>query len=174
MRRVRHLSFKDYIVPVGRTACGMMALSNEANILLKKTWSTITKTFSIKLHASFETNAMEGVSILGKLLVNDNLTMSEISEFKIYRIDETDWSETFIDNVPAVEETPGVFSGYIDQSALGLNELSGREVYKITCIASRKRKSYKAEVYFNHLGCFDSLIRLRRYAERLDIIKVDE
>ena len=54
------------------------------------------------------------------------------------------------------------------------NELSGKQVYSVSVEMSRKRFKFRKKIYVNHLGCFDSIIRLRQSVEHLEIEKVDE
>ena len=66
------------------------------------------------------------------------------------------------------------FAGTINQATLSTNELSGFECYAIEVLALRRRKSFNKKIWFNHLGVYDSVIRLRHDVDRLEILKVDE
>lgn len=173
MRRVRHLNHCDYIVNLRRKNSQLVALSN-CNTLLKRSWHKSEDDFKLNIHAKFNATAMNGVQICAELLNNDRTVSSVITEFKVYRVSELDWSETLVANVIATETDHGFYTGYISQATLGSNELSGMEVYKIVVTASRVRNTYTSFVYFNHLGCFDSINRLRQYSDQINILKLDE
>lgn len=173
MRRVRHLNHCDYIINLRRKNSQLVALSN-CNTVLKRSWHKTDDDFRLNIHAKFNASAMNGIQICGELLNHGSRTSSLITEFKLYSVNIASWVETFIANVSATEDSNGFFTGYISQATLGANEVSGMEVYKVSCVASRVRNRFTGFSYFNHLGCFDSINRLRQYADQLNILKVDE
>lgn len=173
MRNVRHLNHCDYVIRLKTKKSQVVVLSN-CNMILERTWHKLADDFELRLHAKFNTLSMNGIQISGELLNHGKAVSSLITGFNVYAVSETDWSETFIGTALAILTGGNFYSAYMSQSTLGSNELSGREVYRIECTAYRLRKSFKKYVYFNHLGCFDSINRLRQYADQINILKVDE
>lgn len=175
MRRIRHLDHCDYIVPIGQKTGQVLALSNQSNVLLERTWHRDSRPeFELKLHAKFNVDTMNGIQIMARLHRNGILSQSLVSAFSLYKVNPANWTETFVSSVAASQASPGIFSGSIVQATLGSNEVSGGECYAVECQATRRRQKYLAKVWFNHLGCFDSLIRLRHSVELLESMKVDE
>lgn len=175
MRRIRHLSNVNYIVKIGQKIRQVLTLCGQGNIVLERTWHKQSKQhFEINAHAKFNTDQMEGVQIVARLEDRGELRSSASAMFNLYRVAEGSWSETFIDDFAPTESPHGVWSVEIDQSQLGANELSGREVYAVEVSMTRKRRTYKKKFWFNHLGSYDSLWRLKREGERLEILKLDE
>lgn len=170
---MRHLTHCDYVIRLKTKKSQIVALSN-CNLILERTWHKLSNEFYLDIHAKFNTSAMNGIQVSARLLNRGNLVSSSVAEFKIYSVSETDWSETLVGTATATEISRGVFSAYIPQADLDPGELSGREVYKIECTATRLRKSFFKYSYFNHLGCYDSINRLRQYADQVNTLKVDE
>lgn len=174
MRRIRHLEQCDYIIPIGQRTSQVLTLSGLFNCLLQRTWDNdLNPRFELNLHAKFDSNLMNGIQFMAELTRNLNTCSSYIQHFSLYRVNESNWSETFISNVTATQ-SGNRFTGYIPQSTLAANELSGFECYAVEVLCLRRRKSFKKKVWFNHLGCYDSIIRLKHSVEYLEAVKVTE
>lgn len=173
MRRVYYLQHSDDVIRV-KNRNSQLIIYSEDFIQAERTWHKIGYDFKLNIHAKFNSNLMDGIQFCAELLNHGVRTSSVITEFKLYSVNTSSWVETFIANVSATQTSNGFFTGYIDQATLGSNELSGMETYKVSCVANRIRYSTSSFVYFNHLGCYDSIIRLRREVEKLESLKVDE
>lgn len=175
MRRIRHLASCDYVVKIGQRINQLLTLSNYSNVVLERTWHKLGRgVFDINLHAKFNTDLMNGIHVVVQLEKDGSVQSSQIPSVNLYRVSESDWTETLVGNFLLTEISNGVYSVYIDQSDFGSNELSGLEVYSIQVEAQRKRKKFNKKVWFNHLGCFDSILRLKQQSEYLNITKLDE
>lgn len=165
----------DYIVPISQKTSTAFLLSNRSNILLNSVMTHENAAdINFLLHAKFNSDLMNGIQISGSLIRNGLNYGCTISEFKLYRVSDSGWSESFIANIPASQVSHGVFSGYINQSTLSSNELSGSECYSVSCIASRVRRKFYNKIFINHIGCYDSIVRLRSDIELLSLTKLDE
>lgn len=175
MRRIRHLSQTNYIVPIGQRANQVLTLSNCSNVLIERTWHKLgRRVFSLKAHAKFNADAMNGIQILARLERDGKITSSVISTIRVYRVNEANWAETLVATVSPIEISNGVFTATITQATLGLNELSGMETYSFEVEASRKRKRFFSKIWLNHLGCFDSILRMKNELHYLNLTKLDE
>lgn len=173
MRRVRHLGFCDYIVPIGVKTFQPITQSH-CTILLERTWHRETRDdFALDLHVKFNSDSIDGIQIKAQLLKSAKVSAMAIESTSLYRVSDASWVETLVAS-PTLAGGLGVFAGTVSQATLSTNELSGAEVYALEVVAIRKRRQFKKKVYFNHLGCFDSLNRLRNYVEYLMIDKVDD
>lgn len=173
MRRVYYLQHSEDVIRV-KNRNSQLIIYSEDFIQAERTWHKIGYDFKLNIHAKFNANLMDGIQFYAELLNHGQRTSSVITEFKLYSVNTSSWVETFIANATATQTSNGFFTGYIDQATLGSNELSGMETYKVSCVANRVRYSTSSFVYFNHLGCYDSIIRLRREVEKLESLKVDE
>ena len=115
---------------------------------------------------------MNGIQIRAKLLKGGRLSSMSIVSASLFRVDEASWAETLVAS-PTLIEDLGFFVGTVDQATLLTNELSGMEVYALEIVALRHRRTFKKKVYFNHLGCFDSINILRQITDELRTIKGD-
>lgn len=175
MRRIRHLSNVSYIVKIGQKIRQVLTLCGQGNIVLERTWhKQSTPQFEITAHAKFNTDLMKGFQVVAKLEDRGDVKASASPLFKLYRVAENSWVETLIDEFIPVEISHGVWSRGIDQIDIDPNELSGREVYAVEVFLSRKRRTYKHKFWFNHLGSYDSIWRLKRESEQHEILKLDE
>lgn len=171
MRRIRHLDFCDYVIPLKQGHNQVLSLSNNQNILLKRTWHN-DKAIEFNVHAKFNADLMNGVQFYASMERYRALSFS-ITSANLYVVDDADWSETLVAPVLFSLDAGGFYYGSISQVTLGANELSGREVYRLGLEASRGRKKYSKSIWFNHLGVFDSVNRLRVKSDYLKIVKAD-
>jgi hypothetical protein len=174
LRKIRHLASSEFVIPVNRAAPGLVALSNQYNCYVERVWDqSDEQVISVDIHARFNTSTMNGIEIQASLFKNKIITSNLVSA-KLYVLSDSGFTKTFITDVTMSEVSTGIFTGTVNQATLALNELSGRETYFIECKFSRIRKKYSKGVYFNHLGVYDSVNRLRHEVEFLQIAKVDE
>lgn len=151
-----------------------MVLSNNYNLLVERTFQgRMDRAFKPILHAKFNSGAMEGVEVSLTLDLNGKSVLSHVESAKIYRVSDSNWTPTLIGNILFSETSTGVHTAYLSQSFFALNELSGAETYLIETSIRRLRDVYGTKIYFNHLGCFDSINRLRQASEMLSLTKAD-
>ncbi len=162
------------MVPISQKTGQVLALSNEANVLLERTWHTDSQDdFELVMHAKFNASAMNGVQLLAVLKNGLRETSSAAVSFSLYRVAEASWVETLVHTLTPTT-SGNIHTGYINQAALGVNELSAKECYAFECVVTRKRRTFKRKIYFNHLGAYDHLILLRKAVEGLQVLKVDD
>lgn len=175
MKRLTYLTDENNIIRLDNGYGYIRHQSNQPVIHLMKDYHSIeTQGIRVNLHAKFNSSGMDGFSINAFLEKNSKKISSYVGSFDVYRISDSSWSETLIGTLPASEMSPGFFSANANSVFLGSNELSGAETYLVRCTMVRRNKSYRSSVYFNHLGCFDSINRLRVFCEDLEITKADE
>jgi hypothetical protein len=130
---------------------------------------------NIKVWAKFNTSTFDGIQMIAWLEDKDKEIITTAScEFKVYYIDTTNnWDETLI------FIGSGTASGLRwisspSQSDLGSsNELDGERTIMIQATMLRWGRTYKNKIYINHLGVYDSIVRLKNDIEFLDISKQD-
>jgi len=151
-----------------------IALSGNSNCYLERTKDqSYDVKYSLRLHAKFRSDLLNGFSVEACLMSGNNQASSHISNINVYKVDDNTFDKTFLMSVSPFLDGQSWVSD-IDQSSLTLNELSGKETYYIEATAFRRNKKFNANAYFNHLGCFDSLVRLRRQIEFIQITKADD
>lgn len=174
MRRVRHLDSCDYLIHLGQKTPQIITSSNQSNVLLERTWHRQSREdYRLDLHAKFNSDTMNGIQMKAELLKGSRLSAMNIVSAKLFRVSEASWVETLVAS-PTLTLGLGFFTGTVNQATLLANELSGMEVYAFEVEAIRHRRTFKKKVYFNHLGCFDSLKRLQKEVNYLQSTKLDE
>lgn len=174
MKRIRHLDQCDYVIPIGQRLGQVLTLSNQSNVMLERTWHQNSYLPNeVMLHAKFNASVMNGIQFIAELKKGSKTIQSVLPHFVLNVVNPANWTETFISNVVATDSN-GTHTAAINQATLGSNELSGKQVYSVSVEITRKRFKYRKKIYVNHLGCFDSLIRLRQNVELLEIEKLDE
>lgn len=170
---MRRLEMCEYMINVSQKT--EQILTSSYSVFLERTWHRQSRLdYELSVHAKFNADDMNGIQVAASLTKMGDHKASVVSEIRISRVSDADWSETFIVSVVPTETLPGVFSSEITQVQLGLNELSGKETYAIEVTATRKRRRFISKVYVNHLGCFDSILRLKNEVNYLHSTKLDE
>lgn len=172
MRRIRHLEQVDYVVPIGQRLGNVIALSN--NVYLDRSWDNATRPeYKLELTAKFNSSAMQGLVAECSLWSNYRKASVAVTEMKVYRVSNLNFSKTLINTfTPSLSGQDWVLT--LTQLQLGSNELSGAETYYIESKGTRRAREFKAHVYVNHLGAWDSINRLRQALEYAQITKLDE
>ncbi|OQB05783.1 MAG: hypothetical protein BWY19_00808 [bacterium ADurb.Bin212] len=174
MRRIRRLESCDYLIHLGQKTPQLITSSNHSNVLIERTWHRQSRRdYELDIHVKFNADIMDGIQIKAQLLKEQRVSAMSIVSTNLFRVNEASWVETLVDS-PTLTMALGVFTGTVSQSTLLLNELSGMETYALEVTALRKRRTFKKKVYFNHLGCFDSILRLQKEIEYFQITKLDE
>jgi hypothetical protein len=92
--------------------------------------------------------------------------------FRCYFINQ-DYSEVFIGSETGTLTQAGWQCSFL-LSILAPNFIEGQAAIKVTVETKRLDENIKATAYLNHLGVYDSIIRLRNDVDYLDITKLDE
>ncbi len=175
MRRIRHLEQCDYIIPIGQKLGQLVALSGQSNCVLERTWDQGSKAdYSLEVHVKFNSDDIDGINLEARLLNNGEVRSCKNNTVSVYRIADGSFTRTFIGNfTPTLNGQ--VYNLDLTQVDFGsANELTSAETYLFEVTAQRQRREFRRSVYFNHLGCFDSILRLRKAVAFLNITKVDE
>ncbi len=168
MRRIRHLEQCDYIVPIGQKINQVLSLSGQWNCYLERTWDQKHK-IGPSIFASFNSGLMQGIKIRASLKRDSVDVSSKVETISVHRVADGTWAESFVSQkAPTLNGL--VWECNFSQAELSSNELSGAETYLISVLFLRRRERYKEKVFFNHLGCFDSINRLRQEMERQKIL----
>ena len=172
MRRIRHLEQTDYVVAIGSRNGSLLALSN--NCYLDRTWDNGPRPdYELSIHAKFNSSAMQGLTAEVRLMSSYRQAAVAVPSISVYRVSNLDFSKTLIGSfTPTASGLSYVLT--LTQAQLGANELSGAETYYLEANATRRLRKFKCHAYVNHLGCFDSINRLRQSMEYNLITKLDE
>lgn len=128
------------------------------------------------VHAKYNSLGMSGIDVVAGLRKSLSNISCSISSARIYRVSDSLYSKTFVANALSYLSlaSDNTWQGNIPPVALGSNEITGAETYYLEIEFQRARKKYRTASYFNHLGVFDSLNRLRQGQDLLYLTKMEE
>jgi hypothetical protein len=178
-RRIRSTVNNSYVQPlklrIGRKIVITPSASYNSILFTQKHRAHSSLLSNVRIWAKFNASAFDGIQMIAWLEDKDKEVTSTAScEFKVYYIDTNNWNQTLIfTGSGTASGTRWVASP--NQAALGLNnDLDGERTLMIEASLTRWGDTYKNTVYVNHLGIYDSFIRLKNDVEFLDITKLDE
>jgi hypothetical protein len=179
-RRVRSTVNNSYVQPLKLRMGRKMVITPSASynsILFTQNHRAHNPVLSnVRIWAKFNTSTFDGIQMIAWLEDKDKeVTTTASCEFKVYYIDTTNnWNQTLIfTGSGTASGTRWVASP--NQAALGSgNILDGERTLMIEANLTRWGEAFKNTVYVNHLGVYDSILRLRSDVEFLEITKKDE
>ncbi len=129
----------------------------------------------VNLWAKFNTDTFDGIQMVAWLENKDHEIVSSGScQFKVYYLDASNnWNQTLI-FTGAGTLSNNKWIAAPTQNILGSNnELDGERTLLIEATLTKWGQTYTNKIYVNHLGIYDSIVRLRNDIEFLDISKAD-
>ncbi len=177
-RKVTMLTNNQYVQPLKVTFNNKKVIAANAaynSIVTKISYEKPqNKDYNVKAWLRFNSDTFDGVQLVGSLVRGKNTKTIAGCTFKVYSIDLTNsWVETLRTTVSGVAISGNRFSASVLEAVLAPADLTGEITYKIEVDVVRLGKTYSDVFYFNHLGIYDSFIRLKNDVEFLDITKKD-
>lgn len=134
------------------------------------------RSVKLKMWAKFNTQDFDGIHLIAGIYRDSEKGLNSAScLFKVYYVDANqNWGRTLVFSGNAVFQN-GQWILPVTQANLGsLTELDGERTFMIEAEITRQKKTYKNRIYVNHLGVYDSIVRLRSDVQFLDLNKLDE
>lgn len=130
----------------------------------------------IKIAAQFDSGTLDNLKIAAYLYDPRNAAVANAStcEFKIYHVTTPDWTETLIATINGTQLANNYFYSNPLTSSLTPIDFDGGESIMIEATIVRLGQTYRDRIYANHLGVYDSILRLRKSVQLLDILKADD
>lgn len=130
----------------------------------------------IKIAARFDDTTFDKIKVTAYLYDTQNASIANAANcsFKIYKVNTPDWTETLITTLSG-SQLPNSYY-YINptiSSLTGVN-LDGGDTLMFEATIVRSGTTYRDRVYVNHMGIYDSFIRLKHQVQFLDLTKQDE
>jgi len=131
--------------------------------------------YKVKAWMRFNSNTFDGIQMIAGLQKGKRFKSIASCTFKIYAFSVDDlWSETLLVTANGSALPDGRFQATATESTLSPVSLDGEITFKLEVDIERSGKTYTDTYYFNHIGIYDSFIRLKQNVEFLDITKLDE
>jgi hypothetical protein len=178
-RRVAMLTNNQYVQPLKLSFNNKKVITPNAaynSIVTKVSFEKPTnKDFKVKAWLRFNSDTLDGVQMIGSLVRGKSTKSIANCTFKIYSIDVTDtWEETLLVTLSGNPINGNKFSASTPETSLAPTSLTGELSYKMEVEVTRLGKTYSEVFYFNHIGIYDSFVRLKSDVDFLDITKLDE
>ena len=139
--------------------------------------SSLTNSIQIlKLASEFDTDDFNSVRFVGYLYnpVGGTVDNAASCTFNIYKVVPAGWQETLLATVPGTVQFNHYYFADVDLADLIPAELDGDSTLMIEGVVIRSGETFRDRIYVNHIGVYDSIDRLRKDVDWLDISKVDE
>lgn len=130
----------------------------------------------LKLAAEFDTDDFSSVRLVAYLFntVGGTVDSAGTCTFSISRVTTPVWTDTLIHTVVGVVQFNSYWFVDVDLTSISSANLDGDTTLMIEAVMTRLGETYRDRIYVNHLGVYDSIIRLRNDVDFLDITKLDE
>jgi hypothetical protein len=133
----------------------------------------------LKLAAELNTDTLNDIRITGYLFntVTGSIDSAGTCVFNVYRVANSTnpaWDDILIATIPGTLQLNSYFYATETINNLTGANLDGDTTLMIEGVATRLNETYRDRIYVNHLGVYDSIVRLRNDVEFLDLTKVDE
>lgn len=177
-RRIRSTINNTYVQPLklgtGRKLVISLCSNYNSVLFTKRHKPASARDFNITLWAKFNTDSFDGIQMISFLEKNDQSMSAADCSFDIYSLSTDNlWTETLRTTVTG-SYSNGKFIASASQASLAPVDLDGEVTLAIKCTMQRQGKTFTKKIYLNHLGVYDSIFRLRKDVEFLDLTKVDE
>lgn len=132
----------------------------------------------LKLAAQLDTTTLDKIRLIGYLYnpKNGSVDSSSGVVFSIYSVNDITnpkWNDQFITTLVGTVQNNSYYFSEINISALTGTSLDGDTTLMIEGVATRLGVTYRDRIYVNHLGVYESVIRLRQDVDFLNITKKD-
>lgn len=133
----------------------------------------------LKLAAQLDTNTLDKIRIIGYLYNPPTGSIDSAGgiTFNIYKVNDIaspKWNDELITSLSGILQPNSYYFNDILMSSLAGTSLDGDTTLMIEGVATRLGITYRDRIYINHLGVYDSVVRLRSDVEFLDVTKLDE
>lgn len=131
----------------------------------------------LKISGQFDTSDLDSVRFISYLYnpVTGGIDNATSCSFNIYKVDNgSSWTETLLDTFTGTLQANQYF--YADRTLASLSpaDLTGDTSLMVEVVVTRLTETYRDRIYLNHLGIYDSFLRLKQDVEYLDLTKQDE
>lgn len=129
-----------------------------------------------KIAAELDTSTLNNIKLTAYLYDprNGSIANAATCTFKIFKISTPNWTEVLVTTLSSSQLTNSYFYANPTISSLTGTNLDGDTTLMIEATIVRSGVTYRDRIYVNHLGVYNSIIRLRNDIQFLDLTKQDE
>jgi hypothetical protein len=132
----------------------------------------------LKIAAQLNTNTLDKIRFTGYLYNPKTGAIDSSSSviFNIYSVTDIAsprWDDVFVTSVTGVQQSNSYYFAEVSISSFVGLSLDGDTTLMIEAVATRLGITYRDRIYVNHLGVYESVVRLRQDVDFLNITKKD-
>jgi hypothetical protein len=164
------------ILKLGSTNRFVLNIAPDWQMLFGRDGAISESTKVLKIAAQFDTTDFDKIRIVAYIYDPDHevALAAASASFKIYLVSEPNWQETLLTTVNGALIGSNYFFSEITLLTLTGANLDGDSTLMIEATVVRGTRTFTDRIYVNHLGSYDSIVRLRGDVEFLDLTKLDE
>lgn len=135
-----------------------------------------TSDLEIKIAVQFNTQSFDGIKVIAYLYESKtgNIASLGTCTFSVYKVISPNWEDQLINSFSGtLLPNSYMYKEITEADLLGLS-LDGETTLMIEATGIRLGSVFRNRIYINHLGIYDSFLRLKQDVEWLDISKLDE
>ena len=178
-RRIHMTINNKYVQPLGMNLSPYMIVTPNVDynsIIFRNTQRfNTTDNLDLKIWAKLDGDTGENLHLKFFLFNGDKILSGGSCSFTIYAVSLDDsYSETEIFTGSGILQTDGSFIQDVPYSSFSIpTDMDGERTLLVKASIPRKSTVFKNKEYFNHIGIYDSFIRLRNKVNFLAITKKD-
>jgi hypothetical protein len=179
-RRIKATINNQYVQPLklrtGRSLVLSPSSSYNCVLFTQSHRASSPRDYQLNVWAKFAQNNFDGMHVLSYLEKGGDIVQSANYTFKIYSIStDSNWSETLVATKTGVVLPDGSFKCEVTAAEFPSGMvLDGDLTFAVEATCNRVKNKYTKKIYVNHLGVYDSIVRLRKKVDFLTITKLDE
>ena len=133
----------------------------------------------LKIAAQLDTNTLDKIRVIGYLYNSNQGSVDNAASvtFRIYKVADITtpkWDDQFVTTLVGDLQSNNYFFKDVNISSITGASLDGDTTLMIEATAIRSGVTYRDRIYVNHLGVYESIVKLKKDIEFLDITKQDE
>jgi hypothetical protein len=128
----------------------------------------------VKIGAKFNDDTFSNIQITSYLYDQKNASIANAAScsIKVYKVTTPDWTEQLVTTLATSTLPNTYFYANPTITSLGI-DFQGGDTILIESTIVRLGVIYRDRIYFNHIGIYDNVTRLRRDVEFLEVTKKD-
>lgn len=134
-----------------------------------------TSDLKINVAAQFNVDNFDGIKVIAYLFEDQTGNVASLAtcSFSLYKVISPDWQEELINTFTASILPNSYMYKELTLGDLTGVELDGSTTLMIEAVGVRLGEVFRKRIYVNHLGIFDSFLRLKQEVDWLSISKAD-
>lgn len=130
----------------------------------------------IKIGAKLDTTTFDNIKLTAYLYSNNNGSVANASScvFRLFKVETTTWTETLKATINGSLLFNNYFYANPTFSSLSDFNFDGEDTLMVEAEIIRNGVKQLDRVYINHLGIYDSVVRLKQDINFLELTKKDE